>query len=469
MAEVLLINPPFLKLEGYRYKVGELGTKSAPPLGLAYLAAVLEESNVSVRIIDALAQELSLRDIEQQVELHIPLVIGITATTPMILHALETIRAAKRACPSTATVLGGPHATVRAAETMRDCPELDYSVIGEGEYTFLDLVRCLEQRGNSDSVAGIAYRLGDDIKLTEPRPLIEDLDEIPRPARHLLPMKLYSPSPINYRKKPATSVICSRGCPMQCIFCTKTIFGTRLRLRSPQNIYLEVKGLKEEYGIKEIHFYDDTFTMNARWVKETCSLLKGLNITWWCNGRVSNISEETLAQMKEAGCYRIYYGVESGNDKSLELLRKQITTEMIRKVFRITRKQGIEAAAFMMLGIPGEDAEDMQRSIDFAREIGAAHAVFTSLTPYPATYIYDNVEKFGRLTNTSWDKYVMISDQPAFLPYSATEAEIKKALSKAYWSFVMRPRYIMNKLKDIYYSPGKILPYFKGFLSLVRR
>lgn len=468
MNKVLLINPPFSRKEGYKFWISSVGTKANPPLGLSYIASVCLKVGYDVEIIDALAEGLSLFQLKERIIKCNPGIVGVTATTPMIYNAFEVLKIIKECSNSILTVLGGPHITAEPFLTMEQCEELDVGVLGEGEDTFIDLAesRFVSNRG-LNTVDGIIFRSTAKIMMNKPRGHIKDINSLPLPAYQLLPMHLYSPSPFNYRRLPAVPLICSRGCPFQCLFCTKGLFGNEVRKLSPEKVYEQVKYLVDNYKVREVHFYDDTFILDKEWVKKVCSYLEKLKITWWCNGRVDTISKDILSCLKKAGCYRIYFGVESGNEKSLKVLKKVTSIEKIRNTFKITQEAKIETGAFMILGIPGEDSKDMQRSIDFVKEIKADHVVFSVMTPYPGTEIYMDYKKYGTLRNTSWKNFVMISNDPIFVAHSTTKEQLNRYLTLAYRSVIFRPLFIRNKIKDIFYSPQKIFFYSQGlFLAL---
>ena len=468
--EVVLINPFLSREEEYGFKIEGIGNQATPPLGLAYLSAYLLKNSINVAVIDANAEELTVNEIKNKIRILSPKIVGITATTLAVVNAVKIIKKIKEAFPEIIAVMGGAHISALPKQTFSECSELDYGVIGEGEETFLGLVESITGKKNIpiESIKGLVCRSGKDgIRLTEPRPFIQDINKLPHPAYDLLPMDRYLPALVNYRKLPQTSVICSRGCPYQCIFCTKHIFGNKARFIDPEKIYQALYLLKERYGIKEINFYDDTFNLFPAWVSRVCDLIKDLNLIWQCNGKPDLISPELLKKMKKAGCYRINYGVESISKKSLKLLRKQTTPDAIRRAFRQTRNCGIETLAFMMFGIPGETWKNMMQSIEFVIELKADNAVFTVLTPYPGTVLYNNIEEYGTLNVTNWNKFICISQEPVFTPFSTTQAELKLALEKAYKKFVFRPRYILNRMEDMLRCPDKIIPYGRAFFSLL--
>lgn len=475
MSDVVFIVPSRVPGEDVKFKLSELSTSASPMLGVAYLASHLEAHGIAVDIIDAAALGLGTERVLSLLQESGCRIVGVTATTPAVQSAMALIAAVKQRLPGTITLLGGVHVTALPVETMQECPELDFGVIGEGEQTALELCRHL--LGTSSmrlaDIPGVVWRRqegGAAAPVVNPsRPLIQDLDALPFPARHLLPMDLYTPSLTNYREKPQTSFICSRGCPYQCIFCTKHVFGSRMRYRSLDNIRRELEQLKSEYGIREIDFYDETLTVRPAWMMQFCEMIRPLKLSWQCNGRVEQHGRDMLLAMKRSGCWKINYGVESGNQKSLEFLRKKTDLATIEQAFRDTRAVGIAAQAFMMLGIPGEGWADMMNTIDFAIRIRADDAVFTVLTPYPGNEIYRRAAEFGTMRMHSWADYVCITDSPVYVPDGLTGEQISAALEMAYRKFAFRPQYVLHRLADVARSPGKLFPYLKGAVALLKK
>jgi anaerobic magnesium-protoporphyrin IX monomethyl ester cyclase len=470
-SDVVLINPPLNPEAEINTKIKAAGNAGCPFLGLAYVAAVLEKAGFSVQIIDANVLRLNVDEIAESVRFSECKIVGFTSTTPTINSVLQIVKAIKALSPQIKTVLGGVHVSAIPVETMTACPELDFGVIGEGEITTVELSRKIFNGDDSfKGLAGIVFRdkATNELVRTETRPLIENLNDIPFPARHLLPMELYRPSLVSYRRYPQTSVVCSRGCPYDCIFCTKHVFGKRMRFRDVDNVIEELKSLKKDYNVREIDFYDETLTLNKKWLGELCEKIAPLKLIWQCNGRVEGADPARLKEMKRAGCYKINYGVESGNQKSLDILKKNITLEQIRYAFDVTHKAGISTLAFMMMGIPGEDLQDIKTSIDFCIRLKTEDAVFTLLTPYPGNEIYRELGKYGVLEVKDWSKYICIPNQPVFVPFSISKDELTLALNLAYRSFVFRPQYIAHRLKDCLINPSKFIAYFKGAFNLLK-
>ncbi len=475
MSDVVLVNPNYVSLDMYRGWISAVAEGLEPPLGLAYVASWLEKFDFNVKILDALAENHSLQELRTQIRKEHPHIVGITATTPTIVYAFETARAIKEVDPRILTVLGGPHCSAIPFETMSECSYIDICVVGEGEMTFHEICEAITKNKPLQEIRGIYYRDNGDVKNTDPRPLINDLNILPFPARHLLPMDKYRPSPVKYRRTPVANMIASRGCPYDCIFCTKCIFGRWLRIRDASNVSEEIRQLVEEYRVKEIHFYDDTLTINHRFVEDLCDQIRKekIDIQFWINGRVDTVNHKILGLLKKAGCYRIYYGVESSTQRILDILRKQYTVEQVVKASELTRENGIEFYGFFILGNPTETVKEIHDTIEFAKR-HCDYAHFTVLTPYPGTDLWNNVEKYGTLLSRDWRDFTMMKgEEPVFVPYTMSKEELEKAVDYAFRSFVMRPRFALTIMNEVIRGPSK-LPYYlrstKSFIeSLLRR
>jgi radical SAM superfamily enzyme YgiQ (UPF0313 family) len=234
-----------------------------------------------------------------------------------------------------------------------------------------------------------------------PRPLIQNLDALPFPARDLLPMDKYIPLPNQYKRKPVANLMALRGCPYQCTFCSaNAVFGCSLRMRSAQRVYDEIKQLVDTYGIREISFWDDTLTVNKKWLHELCDLIisNHLDITWSCYARVNTVDLDLLKKMKKAGCWNIFYGIESGNQELLDRIKKGITLDQIRNAVKLTKKAGIEVRGSFMIALPGETPEMAHKTIDFAIELDPDYAQFSITTPYPGTELFEQAKQYGELS-----------------------------------------------------------------------
>jgi len=341
-------------------------------------------------------------------------------------------------------------------ETLRSTPEVDIVVREEGEQTMLELVKVLERSSSNGlkRVLGITYREGSNIRSNPPRPPILNMDTLPFPAFHLLPMGKYRLHPPFGRQTPAMPIITSRGCPFRCIFCSKAVFGKKYRSNSPAYIVDEIRFLKEKFGVKEIKFYDDVFTLDRKRVVAICTQLKewGIDIPWSCETRVNLVDDELLRVMKDAGCYMIEYGVESGNQEILNYLKKGITLEKTIEAFKLTHEAGIETVAYFMLGSPQETSKTIQETIEFAKKIDPDFVQFSITTPYPGTELYSLAVEEGYVPE-KWEEYTYANlksaGNPGFGTKTLSREELAEWNKKAYMSFYLRWSYVWKRLRKM--------------------
>lgn len=443
---VLLLFPPMLGEERY----GKLakGGSYLPPLGLAYIAAVLEQAGHKVEILDGSVGQITTDELAGEIMRRKPGFVGISAQTPTYYRAIKCAEIIKQVDPAIATSFGGPHPTALPAETARE-KSVDFVVVGEGEYTTRDLVNALERGGDPAKVKGLWYkdRKGEP-RFSGTRERIENLDELPFPARHLLDWKSYKASSMHYKHTPAFSMMCGRGCWFGCTFCDcSKVFGRQVTMRSPESVASEVAHLVEKWGAREVMFWDDTFCINRDWVVKTCELLKPFNITWSVWSRVNTVDLELLKIMADAGCWNISFGIEAGTQKVLDTIKKGITLEQAKNAVRWCHEAGIEARTTWILGLPGDTWESMMKTIDFAIEIGADYAQFQLLTVYPNTELWSSWKKHGKLLTHDWSKYTIW--HPVFIPDGLTEEQLKDATKIAYRRFYMRPSYWLSRLAKV--------------------
>ena len=414
-----------------------------PPLGIAYLASVLERKGHKVSIIDGFAEGLDYNSLEVRIMEHSPDIVGITGMTPVIDNAFRAVRAARK--HTEYIVMGGPHVSMVRKKIFDQAPDLDFAIQGEGESSIETLVEKIESNADISLVPGLITR---DFE-NQPACYIGNLDSLPFPARHLLPNERYK---YILSKGKVTTIFSSRGCPYHCIFCDKTVFGSKWRARSAGNVLEEIELVVRDYGIRSIVFYDDLFTVKKDRVIEICKGIidRNFGIEWKAEGRVNIVEEETLRWMKKAGCSMIAYGVESGNQKGLDYLNKGTKIEQIRRAFELTRKAGIKPMGYFVLGIPVETYEEEIRTIMFAKEIKAAYAQFSVLSPTPGTKLYDDVVKMGwyREINAQnpMDKDLK---RPAIINENWDEERLNKILREAHRRFYLSPWYVWQRLKEI--------------------
>ncbi len=362
MAKVLLINPPAEQtLVGNNPKFLDEARGHNPPLGLLYLAAMLEErSDHAVCVIDAQAEELSYDKLAEHVAGEAPDLVGITAMTFTLLDVVRTVGVVRQAAPEARVVLGGPHVHLYPRESAA-LPGVDFAITGEGEHSIVALADRLNEPERWHEVPGLAYRADStsqipDSRLERETPdakretavvvneapgFIEDLDTLPFPARDLVPFRRYSS--VLARRQPITTMFTSRGCPYRCTFCDRPHLGKKFRAHSPKYVADEMQSCVE-MGIQEFLIYDDTFTVRRQRVLDICGEIqrRGLDIGWDIRARVDTVDEEMLKALRAAGCERIHYGVEAGDDHFMQVLNKGITVEEVRKAFRLTKRAQVE-------------------------------------------------------------------------------------------------------------------------------
>jgi len=322
-----------------------------------------------------------MKRLREEIKARDPYILGITSTTPTIYSALKVAKLAKEVDGDITTVIGGPHVTFTANEVLDSSEDVDFVVAGEGEYTMLELLKALEGDRSLKEVKGITFRDKGKIVKTPSRGYIEDLDSLPFPARHLLPMDKYK---ILGRKLTVIHVVSSRGCPFRCIFCSSSaLCGKRFRARSVENMLDEIEEAVERYKTRHVEFIDDTFTLNRRRTAEFCEEVKrrGLDISWNCSSRVDTIDEDLMRKMREAGCSIIFFGVESASQRTLDLIGKGITVDRAVKAINLAKRVGIEVLASFVIGFPWETIEDMKETIRFATKLKPDFAEFSVSTP----------------------------------------------------------------------------------------
>jgi anaerobic magnesium-protoporphyrin IX monomethyl ester cyclase len=410
------------------------------PLGIGYLAAVLEKNGYDVNVIDCQALKLTLGEVENELRKRQPDVVGLTSTTLTYKSALKIINVAKKALPNCITVIGGPHVTFWDEEALQECPSLDVVVRREGETTMLELVQRLDAAKSFHDVIGTTCRKDGKTVKNPDRPYIKDLDDLPFPAVHLFPVEHF-----NKYGNIIFPVMTSRGCVYWCDFCTAVrMFGRKYRMRSPKKVVDELEFLCKKYGEKQYTFYDDAFTVNQARTEEICDeiLRRGLKIKWDCETRVDMVSKDLLLKMKEAGCIAVWYGVEAGSEKVRDAMGKGISTNQTLNAFKWTKEAGLIAVASIILGFPGETKETAWESVKLLQRINPDEIGIYIATPYPGTPMYDYVKKMGWLKVYDFDKYDTAT--PIFESPTMSMEELREIHDKAHQSFYLRPTYVIR-------------------------
>ncbi len=405
MSNILLVRPDFGKGMDFIYR------QPNPPIGLGYLASSLSQRGFRVDIIDLTVKKITPDALVALIKKKQPLFIGLTSLTAYYIAMKQLALFLKAEVPSVPIVIGGVHPSSLPELAMEECMA-DFVVIGEGETTITELARHLESgQGDPSAIDGIAYRKGETIILTKKRELVRDLDSIPMPAWNKINPNKYPKNPHGYVMKHSkvAPVLSTRGCPFSCTYCASCQFWKQtIRFRSPKNVVDEIQYLHDEFGIREIHFWDDNITMKRAHITGICReiLKRGLqNMAFSApNGvRVDTLDEPLLRLMKKAGFYELTFAVESGSRKILKEMDKTINLKTIIKNTVIARKLGILMNSYFMLGFPGETEATIEKTIRFAKSIPVHYRTFFILTPLPGSKIFSSWFKSVELKDFDWD------------------------------------------------------------------
>lgn len=373
----------------------------APPLGVTYVAAAFAAAGAEVKILDYIVSRYTPEKLQAELDAFKPDAVGATSVTLNFYGAADIIRTAKRHDPDILTMMGGPHVSFDAENTLTAYPEIDLIVRGEGEQTIAELTPLLRDRKAWAKIKGITFRENGRLVATPQREFIDDLDTLPLPARHLLPLSRYQA--LGY----PISIITSRGCPYSCIFCQgRRMVGKKVRKRSAARIVDEIEQIMS-YGINRINVADDLFASDKAKVKEVCGEIqkRGLSFTWSAFARVNTVDRETLQIMKDTGCDSISFGVESGNPEMLRRIRKNITLDQARQAVRLCNEVGMLAHTSFIVGLPGESPETLEETKQFAAGLGSLYG-YHFLAPFPGTTVREEVDRYDlEILTHDWSRY----------------------------------------------------------------
>jgi radical SAM superfamily enzyme YgiQ (UPF0313 family) len=425
------------------------------PLGLGYLAAVLERNGHEVTIEDCQCLGTSHAKLIKKLAADSPDIIGISATTPTFHSAIRAATLVHKHLPDTFVVIGGAQVCALPNETMSyDC--FDVGVWGEGEHTLLELVTHLEAQDlvHLRRVKGIVFKHNGSIVETERRPFIQNLDELPLPARHLLPpLSKYHPAPTSYKQLPNATLMTSRGCAgAQCVFCDRAGLGFTVRFRSVDNVFDEIEELIHVHGARDLKFFDDTFTLSPKRVLQICREFKKrhIDIPWCCLARTNTVNLEMLRAMRDAGCWQILYGLESMDPGVLDKLKKRTTVEQNIRAVKWTHEAGISVRANFIVGTPFDTLETMERNVDEAIKLNMDFAHFNKFTPYPGSELYKMLTGQGyKFDFETWESQHDMKGQLLYTPSFFTENDYREWLVMAHRRYYLRTRYITRQLSRI--------------------
>lgn len=487
MTKVLLVWPPWHRLQNSELK--------AYPIGLCYLAAVLEKAGVQVKVINADYNEgkeafhnselinsydrykAVVNDINHPIwheadvviEDFQPDILGFTVNTGSVGAVLNISRNAKKINPDIKVIMGGAHPTAQPESTLKN-PEVDYIVMREGEQTIVEMVKNFDSQSFAE-VLGMGYKDEGNIKINPARPLIDNLDELPFPARHLIVNKeTFPPDAFG-------GIFSSRGCPFSCIYCSSyTLWGKKVRYRSVENVIEEIKQVKKEFKTKHYFFVDDTFSLKIDRAMQLCDRMveENLEVEWHCQTRVDCVNEELVKKMKAAGCNCILIGVETGDPESMKKIKKAISLDKVRAAAEIFKKCGMPFNTYFMVGFPWETIDQINNTLSFMKEIDPTDASYAVVTPQPGTELYDIVKKEGLLESEDridWSTFHHQS-MDMFKTHKFSNEEKKKIIQLAEQTFdEQKHRKLREKIKQ---HPGDVLKrviemgYYKNPIALAR-
>lgn len=453
MGIMFVVPPEKYFIESYVTRKLDKGREFRQKLGMMYVAgAVRDTLGIEPEIVDCLADGYDLGDLKELMRREKPDLVGFSVLTFNLLDCLEAVRAIKEVSPETQICFGGFHVSIYPLETLR-LEGVDYVVFGEGEETFPELVDCLRQSELKPSseqlrvIDGIGFfdERGTPV-INQPRKALVKLDQLPMPAHDLIDLSKYTV--VLADEATVGAIQTSRGCPSKCVFCD--IRMTRYRYRSEKHVLQEIKMLKN-MGIKEFFILDDTFTINRSRVMRLCELLirEDLNIRYKISSRIDRVDEEMLEALAKSGCYRIHYGIESGSQRMLDFLEKEIRVEQIEEVVAMTKKAGIEVFAYMMVGIPTETVEDMEKSFSLIRRIMPDHVNYSICTPFPATNLYQQALDKSGFEDDYWHEFAKRPD-PSFkirtMNEYFNEHELRQIQDRAIRHFYSSPKVIIREV-----------------------
>ena len=461
-----LIIPSWVPEEIFSSKTAGSQINYWQPLGTLYVASSLMKAGHDVKFLNGAF--MSHNEIMNELSGFKPDVVGIYSTTFAWKKALFTASEIRndRSVPRPYIVAGGPYPIAMQEKCLEDTADIDAIITGEGEITMVEMMDRLSQGKSLEGVDGVIFRNEETVTINPPRPLITDMDSLPFPARELLGnAKNYIPPPATYKRKPVAVIMTARGCNRRCIFCFQIDKERKhgVRFRSVENVMEEIEQCLKQ-GYREIKFIDDTLAADYDRAMQIAKEIKRrkLDFTWFASACVHQVDQPLLQAFKEAGCWAILFGAESGVQKNLNTIKKGITLEQIRKAVKAGKSAGITVYTPFLFGLPGETFEEGLKTIEFACELNPDIANFHALTPFPGTELYDNIDKYGTMSGDLTD---FTYQGAAFTPHTMTRQEVSELRQLAFKKFYSRPSYIMKKIMALR-NLNDLRAYAKGARSL---
>ena len=465
---ILLVHPLGYKAEAAGGDISRIAN-IMPPLGLASIAAFLEQRGIRASLIDCYAHPAaSERMIRETLLAERPAFIGLSCTTASFLDGVRLAELAHGTLPGIRTVFGGAHVSALKERVLRDFPAVDFVVVGEGELTLAELIEA--GADGAASVPGLVCRSdGGEPVFTGFREQGLDLDTLPFPAYEKLAgfPEAYQLPIFNYPKAPNTSCISSRGCPYACSYCDRSVFRRTFRYNSAGYLYDHLRYLKERFGIRHVNFYDDQFTFNRQRVEEFCRLMveKPLGITFNCAVRAEHIDEQLLRRMREAGCWMASLGIETGDEKLLARHRQNADLRMLADKIRLIKKAGIRTKGLLMMGLPGESEESIRKSMEYVFSLPIDDFNLAKFTPFPGSPIYETIHELGTF-DEDWKKMDCMQFQ--FVPHGLTRERLEELFQHFYRSHFQRPKVLLGYVAMLWRSPDSWRRFLANLGSFIK-
>ncbi|MEI6831376.1 MAG: radical SAM protein [Candidatus Omnitrophota bacterium] len=458
-AQLTLIQPPKVRI---KYNIS--GIYAMPPLGIAYIAAYVRDRGIKVNILDMPAFKMSDQDLANNVKSSSCFIYGITCNITNLSVASRLASIIKQNNPKATVIIGGPGVTFGSDILFKKIKGIDIIVNGEGEETTYEICKAVIDGAGLSSIRGISYKAEGKVIVMPPRPYL-NLDNLPLPARDILPNHLYKMHPPFGIYPPMTLIETSRGCNYSCSFCT---FKRPFSFRSASRVVDEVREVKNKYGVKEVHFVDPNFTYNRSNAEKICALLieNKLNIHWTCKTRVDLVDKQLLQLMRNAGCYMISYGIESGSQAILNKVDKKISLVNTVNALRWTRQAKIRSSGYVLIGSPGETDDSINETVKLLKKLRPDFALFGRLLPDPNALLTKEELRKGRIDlDTMYNFYNNIEKSHANF-FGIDEDKINLWYNKSIRNFYFNLPYIFSKLID-FRSPQDLINIFRGLRFLL--
>jgi anaerobic magnesium-protoporphyrin IX monomethyl ester cyclase len=440
-----------------------------PPQGILSIAAYLEKNQIAADIIDCFAHPSSDLKIPDYLREKRPGYIGMTCTSSTFLDSVRIVKMAKEIQPGIRSVFGGAHISALREKSLKDYPEIDFCVIGEGEQNLESLIKADGDSQALSQIPGLVYRDNGDINFTGFRKKGIDLDSLPFPAYEKLQGYPHSYKlPIfNYPTTPNTTCNSSRGCPYSCSYCDRSVFGRSFRFNSAEYLYEHMKYLKERFGIRHINFYDDQFTFNRKRVEDFCHKMldNHLKMTFNCAVRAEHVDFELMKLMKRAGCWMMSLGIESGDPDLLAQHRQNSDLDMVAETIRNIKRAGIRTKGLLMMALPGESEESIRRSMDYVFSLPIDDFNLAKFTPFPGSPLYENIHEFGTFEE-DWEKMDCMNF--LFVPNGMEKERLEELFVEFYKAHYMRPKVLMGYFAMLWKSPDSWRRFASNLTSFLK-